>query len=73
MSQSGDAFGDGSDPLQPQGIDRQASQRRQDLDAVGLPVAVGVFTQRHVTDQVPAVFNRPAVPYVAQQRAGAGP
>ena len=73
MSQSGDAFGDGSDPFQPRGIDRQASQCRQNLDAVGVPVAVGVFPQRHVADPVPAVLDRPAVSHVLRQRPGAGP
>jgi hypothetical protein len=49
------------DPIQPQGIDRHAPQSRQDLDAVVFPIAVGVFTQRHATHPVPAVFDRPAV------------
>ena len=42
------------------GIDRHAAQRGQDLDAVVLAVAVGVFPQRHIPHPVPAVFDRPA-------------
>ena len=45
MSEGGDAFGDRPDPIEPQGIDRHAAQRGQDLSAVELPVALGVFPQ----------------------------
>ena len=43
MSQAGDALGDRPDPIEPQGIDGQAAQCGQDLNAVVLPVEVGVF------------------------------
>jgi hypothetical protein len=36
--QGGDALGDRPDPIQPQGIDRQAPKHVEDLDAVDLPV-----------------------------------
>lgn len=62
MRQGGDALGDRPDSFQPQGIDRQAAQRRQGLNPVVLPVAVGVFSQRHIPHPVPAVLDRPALP-----------
>ena len=61
MSQGCDALGDRPDPIEPQGIDGQAAESGQDLDAVVLPVAVGVFLQRYVPHQLPAVFERPAL------------
>jgi len=70
MSQGGDALGNRPDPFEPQGIDGQAAQRGQDLDAVDLPVAVGVFPQRHVTHPVPAVLDRPALPDGSEQGLG---
>ena len=73
MSQGGDSLGDRPDPIETQGIDRQAPERGQDLDAVVLPVAVRVFSQRHVTHLVPAVLDRPAVSDVPQQGLGSSP
>ena len=73
MSQCGDSLRNGLDPLQPQRIDRQAPQRRQDLNAVVFPVAVSVFPQRYVADPVPAVLDRPAVSHLLQKGLGAGP
>ena len=72
MSQGGDALGDRPDPIEPQGIDGQAAQRGQDLDAVFLPVAVGVFFQRHIPHPVPAVLDAPALPDGFEQSLGAG-
>ena len=71
MSQGGDALGDRQDPIQPQGIDGQAAQRGQDLRAVVLSVAVGVFPQRHISYPVPSVLDRPALPYGPEQGLGA--
>ena len=73
MSQGGDALCDRQDPIEPQGIDRQAAEGGQDLFAVVLPVAVAVFRQRHVAHPVPAVLNRPTVSDVPQQGLGSGP
>jgi hypothetical protein len=38
MSQGSDALGDRPNPIEPQGIDGQAAQRGQDLNAVVFPV-----------------------------------
>ena len=38
-----EAFADRPDPIEPEGIDRQAAQRHQDLNDVLLPIAVGAF------------------------------
>lgn len=61
VSQGGDALGDRPDSIEPECIDGHAPQRGQDLDAVVLPVAVGVFPQRHIAHPVPAVLDRPAL------------
>lgn len=58
VSQGGDALGDRPDPVEPQGIDGQAAEAGQDLDAIVLPVAVGVFFERHVAHPVPTVLDR---------------
>lgn len=71
MSKSGDALGDRSDPIKPQGIDRQAAQRGQHLDAVVLPVPVGVFPQLHIPHPMPAVLNGPALPDGSDEGLGA--
>jgi hypothetical protein len=42
MSQGGDSLGDRPDPIEPQGMDRQAAEGGQDLGDAVLPVAVGV-------------------------------
>jgi hypothetical protein len=62
VSKSGDALCDRPDPIKPQGIDRQAAQRGQDLNAVVFSVAVGVFSQRYIPHPMPAVLDRPALP-----------
>ena len=51
VSQGGNALGDRPDSIEPEGIDGQAAEGGQDLDAVALPVAVGVFPQRHIAAQ----------------------
>lgn len=70
MSQGCDPLGDRPDPIEPQGIDRHAAQRGQDLNAVVLPVAVGVFPQRHNSHPVPAVLDQPALPDGFEQGLG---
>ena len=45
VCQGGHALGYRPDSLQPQGIDRCAAQRGQDLNGVVLPIPVGVFPQ----------------------------
>lgn len=51
------AIGHRPDAIQVQGIDGHAAQRRQDLDAVVLPVAVHVLPQLGIADPVPAVLD----------------
>ncbi len=53
-------------------MDCQAAQRGQDLNAVVLPVALGVFPQRHIPHPGPAVFNRPGLSDRFEQSLGAG-
>ncbi len=60
ITQCDHALGDRPDPIEQKGIDGQAAESGQDLDTVVLPVAVCVFSQRHVPHPVPAVFDRPA-------------
>jgi hypothetical protein len=67
VSKSSDALCDRPDPIKPQGIDRQAAQRGQDLNAVLLPIPAGVFPQRHIPHPVPAVLDRPALPNGSEQ------
>ena len=57
VSQGGDPLSDRPDAIEPQGIDGQAAEGGQDLDAVVLPVAVSVFPQRHIPHPVPAVLD----------------
>jgi hypothetical protein len=64
MSQCGNSFCDRPDPVQPQAVDRHGAQHGDDLNAVGFPVAVGVFPQRDVTHPVPGIFNAPAVSHL---------
>jgi len=73
VSQGGDALGDRPDPSKPQGIDRQTPQLGQDLDAVELAVAVGIFSQRHIPDLVPAVFDGPTLPDCSEQGLWSSP
>lgn len=73
MSQGSDARGHRPDPIERQGIDREAAKGGQDLDSVGLSVSVGVFPQRHVSLPVPPVLDRPPVSEVTQQGLGSGP
>ncbi len=73
VRQGGDALGHRPDPVQPQAVDRHVAQHRQDLNAVGFPVAVGVFPQRDIADPVPGVFNAPAVPHQSYQCFSTGP
>jgi len=68
-----DALGDRPDPLKPQGIDHQTPQRGQDLNAVDIPVAVGVLSQRHIPDPVPAVLDRPTPPDGSEQSLWTNP
>ena len=70
MSQGGDALGDRPDSIEPECIDGHAPQHGQDLDAVVLPIAVGVFSQRHIPHPVPAVLDRPALPDGSEQGLG---
>ena len=72
MSQGGDPLGDRPDAIEPQGIDRQAPERGQDLDVVVLSVAVVVFPQWHVPHPLPAVLDRPPVSDLTQQSLGTG-
>ena len=71
MSQDSDALGDRPNPIEPQGIDGQAAQGGQDLNAVVFPVAMGVFLQRHISYPVPTVLDRPALPDGPEQGLGA--
>ena len=56
MRQSRQALDDRPEARKPQGIHRQAAQRGQDLHAVDLAVAVGVFLELGVTGPVPGVL-----------------
>ena len=73
MSQRCDALSDRPEPIKPQGINRQTPQSGQDLNAVELPVAVSVFSQRHVSHPVPAVLDRPALTDGSEQGLGSRP
>ena len=73
MGQGGQPLGDGPEPVQPERVHRQASERGQDLNAVGFAVAVGILTELGVAGPVPGIFNAPSVTYVLQQGLGAAP
>ena len=73
MSQRCDALSDRPEPIEPQGIYRQTPQRGQDLKAVEVPVAVSVFSKRHVSHPVPAVLDRPALTDGSEQGLGSRP
>ncbi len=72
MSQGIDARGDRPDPIESHIIDRQAAERGQDLDTGELPLAEGVFPQRHIGHPVQAFCDRPAVSDVQKQGLGSG-
>ena len=73
MGQDGHALGDRPEIVEPQGVHGQAAQRRHDLHAVGLAVAVGVFLELGVARPVPGVLDGPAVSHVLQEGCGCGP
>ena len=66
----GDSLGNRPNPFEEQGIDDQAAEGGQDLDAVVFRVAVGVFPQRHVPHPVPAFRDGPALPDGHKQGVG---
>jgi len=73
MGQSGQPLGDGPEAIQAQGVHGQAAQRRQNLHAVGLAVAVRVLFELGVAGPVPGVLDGPAVSHVLEQGCGCGP
>lgn len=42
------------------------------MDAVAFAVAVCILAEPHVSEPVPLILDRPALPHQAQQRFGAG-
>lgn len=70
MSQRRDPRSDRPDSIDPQDIDGHLAQRGQDLDAIVLAVAVGVFPPWHNPHPVPAVLDEPALPNGSEQGLG---
>jgi hypothetical protein len=71
VGQGGQPLGDGPEPVQPEGVHGQASERGHDLNAVGFAVAVVILAELGVAGPVPGILDRPTVPHVAQQSLGA--
>ncbi len=66
------AGADGAEPVSTPQVHGGGPQDGQHLDAVAMLGEVGVFPQQDVTDPVPGVLNRPALPDQAQQGFWAG-
>jgi len=73
MGQSDHSFGDRPEAVGPQCVHCQAAQRGQDVNAIGLTVAVRVFPELSDTAPVPGIFDGPPVAYVLQQWLCRGP
>jgi hypothetical protein len=72
MGQGGQSLADRPEAIQPQRVHGKTPERGQDLQAVGLALAVRVLPELGVAGPMPGVLDRPPISYVLPQGFGCG-